>query len=147
MLDTGPFVIRFRTPVVQPGQAGDHRRRLIVCWPYADEDSGAMPSPSDSEAMEVFENRLCDAWERDALAVLAAVLTFDGARQWVFYTGDIEECGERLHAMPQESEPYPIELTTEEDPDWSYLREQILGSVSWESHQAQWERELRARSR
>ena len=56
--------------------------------------------------MRVFEDRLCDAWEHDAIAVLTAVLTFDGARQWVFYTADTEQCGSRLNAMPQEQERY-----------------------------------------
>ena len=88
-----------------------------------------MPSPDDSEQMAEFENRFCDAVERDATAILTAVLTFDGARQWVFYTGDVQECGERLANMPQRDEPYPLELATEEDPGWQYLREQILKVV------------------
>ena len=62
--------------------------------------------------MEAFENRFCQAVEHDAHAVLAAVLTFDGARQWVIYTSDVQECGARLEAMPQEPEPYPLELTS-----------------------------------
>lgn len=97
-----------------------------------------MPDDSDSTAMAVFENRLCDAWENDGLAFLAAVLTFDVARQWVFYTDNVAECDERLAAIPQEADPYPIELATEEDPAWAYLRE-ILGPVDWEEHQAEWE--------
>jgi hypothetical protein len=145
VLDTGSFFVRFRTPIIQPGQTGSHRRRLVVCWPYADSGSGAMPTESDSRAMAIFENRVCDAWENDTLAFLAAVLTFDGARQWVFYTDNVQECGERLSAMPQEAEPYPIELTTEEDPDWVYLREQILGPVNWQANQAQWEETLRSK--
>jgi hypothetical protein len=145
-LETGPFIVRFRTPIVQAGQAQGHRRCLVVCWPYADEGSGAMPTRSDSAAMEVFENRICHAWEHDGLAILAAVLTFDGARQWVFYTEDVGECGERLNAMPQERDPYPIELTTEEDPDWAYLREQILGPVDWEPQQPEWQQSLNSKS-
>jgi len=38
--------------------------------------------------------------------------------------------------MPQEPDPYPIELTTEDDPDWAYLRKKILRSVNWQSSQA-----------
>ncbi len=44
--------------------------------------------------------------------------------------------------MPLESDPYPVELTTEEDLDWAYLRDQILSSVDWEEHQPQWEEAL-----
>jgi hypothetical protein len=142
VLEVGPFVLRFRTPVVRASETGNHVHRLIVCWPYADEGDGAMPDGSDVEAMSVFEDSLCDAWEQDALALLAAVLTFDGARQWVFYTRDVSACGERLNLMPQEEEPYPIELTAADDPDWSYLRDQILGTVNWKASQDEWERAL-----
>ena len=59
----------------------------------------------------------------------ADFLTFDGARQWVFYTSNVGECGARLEAMPQEAELYPLELTTEKDPAWRYLSEEILKQV------------------
>ena len=138
-----PFIIRFRIPVVLPDEGGSHDQKLAVLWGYADEGSGDMPDESESEAMGTFENRLCSAWENDALAFLAAVLTYDGARQWVFYTRDVAECGRRLHEMPQEQDPYPIELTTEPDPRWEYLHEQILRTVSWREHQETWEKALR----
>jgi hypothetical protein len=143
LLDTGPFLIRFRTLVILPGEGGVHQKRLIVLWGYADEGSGAMPDTPVSDAMALFENRLCSAWESDGLAFLAAVLTSDGARQWVFYTRDVAECGQRLNEMPQERDPYPIELTTEPDPGWVYLHEQILKPVNWREHQDGWESALR----
>jgi len=104
-------------------------RLLTIVWPYADEDTGTLPSADDSEQMAQFEDRFCKAVESDALAILTAVLTFDGARQWVFYTGDVAECGKRLSQMPQTSDPYPIELTTEADPEWAYLRNQVLARI------------------
>ena len=88
-----------------------------------------MPSADDTERMAEFEDRFCAAVEHDATAILTAVLTFDGARQWVYYTGDVQECGERLNNMPQSDEPYPLELTTEQDPRWEYLRDEILKGV------------------
>jgi hypothetical protein len=50
--------------------------------------------------MKRFEGHLCGAFEQDALAVLTAVLTFDVARQWVFYTDDVQECANRLSEIP-----------------------------------------------
>jgi hypothetical protein len=141
---TGPYILRFRTPIVQAGETGLYSRKLVVCWPYAPEGSGALPDDATSEAMGTFEDRLCAAWEADFLAVLTAVLTFDGARQWVYYTCDVPECGRRLDEMPQESDPYPIELTTESDPDWSYLRDRVLARIDWQKHQAEWLRAVGA---
>jgi len=117
---------RWRLPVLGPPDVGGYDRVLKVVWIYADENRGEMPSDTLSEQMETFEDRLCEAWENDGHAYLSAVLTFDGARQWVFYTGDVQECGRRLHEMPQEEERYPIELTTEADPEWTWLRQHIL---------------------
>jgi hypothetical protein len=34
--------------------------------------------------------------------------------------------------MPQNDEPYPLELTTEKDPSWEYLRDEILKVVAKE---------------
>ena len=127
---TGPGLLRVRTPVPGPGIVTDHTRLLTVVWAYAEEGGGEMPDPEASAAMGRFENHLCAAVEADALAILMAVLTFDGARQWVFYTRDVSEFGRRLSVMPDdEGEPYPIELTTREDPTWSYLREEVLRGV------------------
>jgi hypothetical protein len=147
MLDNNPLIIRFRTPVLDASDMGEYTRRLSVVWPYAPEETGAMPTEADSEAMKVFEDRLIEAWENEAAAVLTAVLTFDGARQWVFYTRDVKECGRLLNEMPQNEDPYPIELTTEEDPQLNFLKDQILGRVSYREHQAQWKREFGSSAR
>src|SRR5262245_16865605 len=79
--DVGPFVLRNRTPVLAPPDTKAYSRVLKIVWPYAEENSGAMPSTADSEQMAEFEHRFCEAVERDATAILTAVLTFDGARQ------------------------------------------------------------------
>lgn len=126
---SSPFIIRYRAPVRICGTMHDYDQLLTVVWPYADENTGALPTPDDSAQMAEFEDRFCEAVESDALAILTAVLTFDGARQWVYYTGDVAECGGRLNRMPQNADPYPIELTTEVDPEWKYLRERILARV------------------
>lgn len=129
-LEAGAFVLRFRTPVLGPTNVEGFSRVLRVVWSYAPVDSDAMPTASDSNAMGQFEDRLCAAFEHDAHAYLAAVLTFDGARQWVFFTSDVPECGRRLHQMPQEVEPYPIKLDAFDDPEWSYLHDTILRNVN-----------------
>lgn len=126
-----PALCRWRTPVLGPPDVDGYERVLKVLWIYGQEGWREFPTEAQSQAMQVFENRLCDAWERDGLAYLAAVLTFDGARQWVFYTDDVQECGHRLNQMPQEQEPYPLELTNESDPEWSWLRENILKRFVW----------------
>ena len=136
------FFLRFRTPVLESREVGEYSHRLSVIWEYAIENTADLPDDGESRRMEVFENRLVDAWEREATAVLTAVLTFDGARQWVFYTRDLDECAKLLGEMPQNDEPYPIELTAEEDADLTYLRNQVLSLVSYQDYQAKWQAEF-----
>ena len=125
----GPSLLRFRTPVLGPRDTLGYSQRLRILWAYAEENSGELPSDEETAALEQFENRLCAALEHDDHAALVAVLTFDGARQWVFYTKDHRECGQRIEAMPQNEEPYPIEMDACTDPEWSYLRDEILKNV------------------
>ena len=125
--EVGPFILRYRTPGLGPDGVEGYSRVLRVIWPYGSEDTGAMPSADDSNVMGEFEDRFCVALENDGHGFLAAVLTHDGARQWIFYTSDVAECGRRLEAMPQNAERYPIELDAFDDPTWQYLRHELLG--------------------
>jgi hypothetical protein len=120
------YLLRYREPVLQPLEVAEYPRCLRVVWAYDAVGSGTLPDERVSGDMRTFEDRLSASLEHDAVAVLTAVLTFDGARQWVFYTDDVQACGARLNSMPQESEPYPIELDVFDDPAWQYLRGQIL---------------------
>lgn len=88
----GVEIVRFRTPVLANAQARTHPDCLRVVWPYAPDGIGALPDDHISDAQMQFEDRLIAAWETDHLAVLTAVLTFDGARQWAFYTNDAPRC-------------------------------------------------------
>ena len=126
---SGPATLRYRIPVLSSEQTASYDRCLRIVWTYADEGSGLLPDPDTVVQLEQFENHLCEALEQDALAVLAAVLTLDGARQWVLYTTDTHSCGERINGMPQRREPYPIELDSFMDPGWAYLRDDTLSVV------------------
>ena len=125
--DDDPFILRYVTDL-EP--LPSYATLLRIVWIYSDSETGAMPDETDSEAMAEFENLLVERLEVDELAVLTAALTFDGARQWVWYTRDVSECGERLNSLPPTEEPYPIELDAQDDPEWKYLFETIIGQIS-----------------
>jgi len=123
LAENGLWVLRVRDPLLQPHQTASHPCCIRVVWEYAQQDLGAMPDDATLGRLDAFEDLLCASWESDATAVLTAVLTLDGARQWVFYSADVDECGNRLNALPQEREPYPLELDAFDDKAWDYLRE------------------------
>lgn len=102
----------------------NHPQLIQIYWNYSKHDSG-MPSSVDSQHMEIFENRLVDALENDLTGILVAVITTGGVREWVYYTKSLDAFAERLHNMPQESAPYPIEIDTDNDPEWEYFFNQV----------------------
>ncbi len=138
----GPFVLRYRTPVLGAADVGAHVQLVQLVWEFDDAGSGAMPEPGVSDTMQLFEDRLCAAWERDGLAFLAAVLTIDGARQWIVYARDVAECLRRLGTIRHDGEPYPVEITSRIDRGWSFLHEDILSEVEWRPHNPAWEAAL-----
>lgn len=140
-VEAGTFTVRFRKPDLWPEDTGIYSHRLTVTWPYAEGGTGAMPDDADDKAMRVFEERLIKAWEHDYTALLTAVVTFDGTRQWIFYARDVDECRKRIGEMQQEVKSYLIELITDEDPAWRYLKS-ILFLVPWEGYQEEWQKSL-----
>jgi hypothetical protein len=125
VLDGAPFSTRFRQEFAGRPDVSAFPRLVRVAWDFAAGANGA-PRAADSKAMEVFENRLTSAPEKDLSAVLVAVITHQGRRTWAFYCSDIQVFAARLQQMPQEREPYPIAIETQNDPEWEFLHESVL---------------------
>ncbi len=119
-----PLMIRFRNKLSFGRSTSNHPQLIRIYWDYTSHESG-MPSTDDSQSMEVFENRLVEALETDLSGVLAAAITTNGYREWVWYCQSTEIFAEKLHNMPQEADPYPIEIEAESDPEWDYFFNQV----------------------
>jgi len=118
--DGMPILIRYRPKL--EAFLGDPRypRRLTITWDYGKWHSSGMPSPEDSDAMEVLEDALEAALDPERLAILAFIYTHGGARTWHYYVGDVGLVGERINGALAPN--LPIELAVEDDPDWQELR-------------------------
>ena len=125
--DALPVLTRFRQfPASFP--RADFPHRLNFFWSFVTPTDAGLPSPDDSQAASTFEDRLIDAVEPDSQAVLCAVLTGRGMREFVFQTTDPGDFLRRLTEMPQEEEPYPIQIQHEEDPTWDYF-DRVTGAT------------------
>jgi hypothetical protein len=123
ILDGKPILVRVRRNLRSMAQIPQCSHRLRVVWEYEPDNPSSMPSPADLEAFERCENLLVDVLEKDGHAILTHVMTCDGLRQWVFYASDLEEAVRRINSVLPHDPPYPIELTSELDAEWSeYLR-------------------------
>jgi hypothetical protein len=127
--DDGPFVLRYREPILGPGQIAGYGHCLRVVWGYAEVDSGELPDAATTARLNKFEAAMLSVLEQDAVAVLTAVLTFDGARQWVFYTRDLARSAQHVGDVCSAEDAQDLEVDAFDDPTWNYLREQILFRV------------------
>jgi len=126
--DGKPLVIRFRQDFRLKPDVHAFPKRIKVNWSYRGGESG-MPDSVTSEAMGVFEDRLVSAVETDLSAVLVAVITNNNSRVWVYYTSSVPTFSKRLHEIPQEESPYPIDIEAETDPDWRFVFDNILSGT------------------
>ncbi len=113
-----PAVIRARQHLTDWVGHPDYTRKLTIAWSYRPGDDSGMPSEATYKAMEAFEDAIFDSLERGPSAIFVAVYTHNGRREWIGYTRDIDESENLLNKALEDHEPYPLELTTEEDPQW-----------------------------
>lgn len=121
-----PLMIRFRSELRKVDDVSGYPELLLVEWKY-ESDSHGMPTDAAVEATDDFEDLLLAALEHDFQTVLVCVITNNGKRQWVCYSSDIHVAETRINAMPQKAMAYPIELLTDDDAEWSYFKDNILG--------------------
>ncbi|MCA9727757.1 MAG: DUF695 domain-containing protein [Candidatus Eisenbacteria bacterium] len=94
--------------------------RLNVFWRMTAPDENGLASSADAPILRAFEERLVQAVDHDGQSVLSVVITCNGQREYVLHTADASEFLRRLTEMPQEEDPYPIEIHKTDDPDWDY---------------------------
>jgi hypothetical protein len=120
--DDGPFLVRYREfPPTFPRT--HYPVRLNLFWSMSQPDDNGLASEVETERLEQFENRLVAAVESDAHSVFVAALTGKGMREFVFHTADVPGFLQRLTAMPQEAQRYPIEIHRHDDQAWAYFDE------------------------
>lgn len=132
-----PLIVRFRRALSARPDVRAHPELIKVSWNYRGEFSG-LPDPATSAAMSAFEQRLLATMERDAAALLAAVVTYNNGRVWIFYAGGMSVFGERLQMLMRDS-PLPIEIESESDPEWRFLYQNVLAGVAgWADEDLAW---------
>jgi hypothetical protein len=115
-----PLLIRFREfPKKFP--KSKYPKRINIFWEMSETDENGLPTEDEFNKLETFEERLADAVEHDEHSILAAALTCNGEREFIFFTADVAGFMERLTNMPQERARYPITIQTYDDPTWSYF--------------------------
>jgi hypothetical protein len=101
---------------------------IVISWRYEGGPSG-MPSSEEHERMQAFEDALESGTEKRTATSQALSLTGGGAKEWRYYTADVEEFMESLNRDLMGHDKYPIELQMFQDPEWNALAEYINAAV------------------
>ena len=128
-LDGQPIEVRFRPELRRAADVSGYPELIVINWKYETDEFG-MPTESALDEVDDFEDVLLTALESDCHTVLAAVITNNGQRQWALYSSNVDEAGQRISTMPHKEKRYPIELLTDHDENWVYVRENLLGNAA-----------------
>jgi len=122
-----PSVLRYR-PALQK-RVGDPAfgRHLTIIWPYGSDNSSGMPNDQQNTALGDFEDIVVDVIDATKLAILTFVFTSPGQREWHFYVSDAGAVGEAINEALAGQPVLPIELSVEDDPEWSEFQEVLRG--------------------
>jgi hypothetical protein len=99
-------------------------RLLILTWSYDGNEHG-MPGPAEHKQMQSFEDALESGTESRMVAFQALALTGSNRKEWRYYAADSDAFLASINADLQGHPPYPIEIQSFHDPDWSALREYL----------------------
>jgi hypothetical protein len=116
-LAEGTFsMIRARQNLLPLALESGLTERVVVTWHCRSPVDG-LPSETDYVEIAQFEELLVRFLEHGA--ILAFVITRDGCANLNFYTSSTEWFVERLNEALCDKSAMPIELSGEEDPEWS----------------------------
>ncbi len=91
--------------------------RVEILWKY-DGDTKGMPDKETSTMMEQVQDALLNVFHKDPIAVLTGIFTGDNQRDWIFYTLSTHIFGRKLNETLSPFPLLPLEIYTENDPDW-----------------------------
>ncbi len=119
ILDNKPIIVRIRQHLRPLAGHPELPNRLRVAWEYERDNDSGLPRSDELVSMQQCEDLLVSAFGLDNHAILTHVLTCDELRQWVFYSSDLQESANRINAVLPHDQPYPIELSSEPDAEWT----------------------------
>jgi hypothetical protein len=110
------FRIRKQAPTFATKAAFPHM--LAVSWQFESPNAQGMPSSEDAERMSELEDLLEAALEGVRQAFLTVIATGNGVREWQWYARDPKRLMEQVNKALGHREPFPVQFSFQEDPDW-----------------------------
>jgi hypothetical protein len=127
-------MIRARQGLLPQALTSGLDQRVVISWQCRAPLESGLPSEADYAELREFESLIVAFVEHGA--ILAFVITQDGAVHLNFYTTSTEWFLERLNEALVDKPPVPIELSAEPDPDWMEYAAVLRATGAGEGNQA-----------
>ena len=113
-----PLIFRIRNNPPSFARRESFPHLLAVSWPFESDNGSGMPSQEVAERMGQLEDLLVPAFEGKQQAFLSVIVTGNGVREWQWYARDAEEAMQLVNEALGEYEPFPVQFSFQEDPEW-----------------------------
>jgi hypothetical protein len=117
--DGKPLLFRIRNQPPPFARKDQFPHLLAVSWSYEPADESGMPSDDEHARMNELEDLLVAALEDAMQAFLTVIVTGNGVREWQWYARAPERAMELVNESLGELEPFPVEFSIQDDPEWS----------------------------
>jgi hypothetical protein len=114
-----PLVIRVRKIASELTNKDSLPHVIGILLRYKSPNASGMPSTEVEEWMNRFEDVLESALEGAGQAILTAIVTGRGVREWQWYSRDIEETMTLINAALRGYQPFPVKFSSQHDPQWA----------------------------
>jgi hypothetical protein len=123
--DGKPLLFRIRNQPPPFAHKDQFPHLLVVSWAYEPAGDHGMPSEDEYARMNELEDLLA-ALEDAEQAFLTVIATGNGVREWQWYARAPERTMELVNESLGELEPFPVEFSIQDDPEWAGY-ERFLG--------------------
>lgn len=117
--DNLPIIMRLRVDIDDIVASQRFPVGYRITWAFQSPSDHGFPSPSDNDAMELFESRLIVAFESGGDAILVAVVTHAGERDYICYVSDPDAAHALFNEMFADEPVLPLGFVVAPDPEWA----------------------------
>lgn len=120
-----PVIVRY---LQEPGSdevGGRFNQRIRIQWQYEAMMANGMPTRDQSHQMDIFEGALLKMLEHADKGLLTAVVTQDGAREWLMVVADPKSAVSLVEKLASTVEEGKVTIDTRSDSNWGDLTELI----------------------
>ena len=123
-----PVVLQGRNSLNHLIGLSSHSTLIRFVWKFEPAGAHGLPAEAETERMERFEKAVMEALEAERVCIFYCIYQHEGVKEWLAYCSSVDAAEEILNVALMDHEEYPIELSEEEDPEWSDYKSMMEGT-------------------